>query len=133
MIGARAGGLWNTLHSGPSGKIATMLEGSCDCGAVRIELDTTPTEVTDCNCGICRRCGARWSYFDPAGVRIEGATTIYKRGQRILEFHFCPTCGCTTHWAPADKRHPRMGVNMRLFDPELLASLKPDFCDGASW
>ena len=110
-----------------------MLEGSCDCGAVRIELDTTPTEVTDCNCGICRRCGARWSYFNPAGVRIQGATTIHKRASRQLEFHFCTVCGCVTHWAPVDKRRPRMGVNMRLFAPELLASLKVDFCDAASW
>jgi hypothetical protein len=113
-----------------------VLEGSCDCGAVHVELDETPRTVTDCNCGVCRRYGARWSYFDPKRVRIlppAGATTIHKRAKRNLEFHFCTACGCVTHWAPVDKRHPRMGVNMRLFAPELLASLEVDLCDAASW
>lgn len=113
-----------------------MLEGSCDCGAVRIELEGTPDDVTDCNCAICRRYGARWSYFDPKCVRIlppEGATTIYLRGRRILEFHRCTRCGCVTHWAPVDKQYPRMGVNMRLFPPEILAALPVVSCDAASW
>jgi hypothetical protein len=113
-----------------------MLEGSCDCGAIQIELDETPADVTKCNCGLCRRYAARWSYFDPKRVRIqppEGATTIHKRGPRRLEFHFCRVCGCVTHWAPVDKRSPRMGVNMRLFAPELLASLPVSLCDAASW
>jgi hypothetical protein len=108
--------------------------GSCDCGAVRIELAVTPTDVTDCNCGICRRYGARWSYFHPMAVRIippEGATTIHKRAKRNLEFHFCKVCGCVTHWCVSG--YARMGVNMRMFPPELLASLKVEFCDAASW
>jgi hypothetical protein len=45
-----------------------MLEGSCDCGAVHIEFDDTPADVTNCNCGICRRYGALWSYFHPGCV-----------------------------------------------------------------
>ncbi len=113
-----------------------MLEGSCDCDAVHIELDDAPDEVTTCNCGICRRYGALWSYFDPKQVRLlppEGATTIHKRGKRILEFHRCRVCGCVTHWAPVDKGYRRMGVNMRLFSPEILAPLKVVSCDAASW
>ena len=112
-----------------------MLQGSCDCGEVRIELDDAPNEVTDCNCSICRRYAALWSYFDPKRVRIvpPGATTIHKRGKRILEFHHCTVCGCVTHWAPVDKGHPRMGVNMRLFPPDVLAPLAVVQCDGASW
>ena len=113
-----------------------MLEGSCDCGAVHIELDDTPGEVTTCNCGVCRRYGALWSYFHPSRVRLlppQGATSIHTRAKRNLEFHFCTTCGCVTHWAPVDKRYERMGVNMRLFAPELLASLEVEECDAASW
>ena len=112
-----------------------MLEGCCDCGAVRIELAVMPTDVTDCNCGICRRYGARWSYFQSDQVRIlpPGATTLYKRGKRVLEFHFCAVCGCVTHWCAVDKSYTRMGVNMRLFAPEIVASLKVELCDAASW
>jgi hypothetical protein len=113
-----------------------MLEGSCDCGAVHIELDETPEEVTDCNCGICRRYGSRWSYFNPRQVRIlppDGATTIYMRADRRLEFHRCTVCGCVTHWAAVQKGQPRMGVNMRMFPPEIVAPIKVILCDGASW
>jgi len=112
-----------------------MFEGSCDCHAVRIELDQLPETVTDCNCGVCRRYAARWSYFNPTQVRIlppAGATTIHLRGKRMIEFHFCTKCGCVTHWAPI-KAYPRMGVNMRMFPPEILAGLKVDLCDAASW
>lgn len=110
-----------------------MLEGSCDCGAVRIELAEAPNEVTECNCAICRRWAALWSYFHPRVVRITGGTTLYKRGPRRLEFHFCSLCGCGTHWAPVDKSSMRMGVNMRLFPREVVARLEVSQCDAASW
>lgn len=110
-----------------------MLEGSCDCGAVHIELDDTPDEVTDCNCGVCRRYGARWSYFSPQRVRVTGTTSIHQRGPRRLEFHFCSACGCVTHWAAVDKKRLRMGVNMRMFAPEIVAALEVTLCDAASW
>jgi hypothetical protein len=42
-------------------------------------------------------------------------------------------CGCVTHWAAVDKRYTRMGVNMRLFPPEILATLAVVSCDAASW
>jgi hypothetical protein len=32
-----------------------MIEASCHCGAVRLEIDSPPAEVTDCHCSICRR------------------------------------------------------------------------------
>ena len=113
-----------------------MLDGSCECGAIRIELEDAPDEVTDCNCGICRRTGARWSYFDASRVRIlppTGATTVRLRGKRVLEFHRCTVCGCLVYWCAVDRRHSRMGVNMRLFPPEVVAPLRAVSCDGASW
>ncbi len=113
-----------------------MLDGSCECGAVRIEVDEIPDDVTDCNCSICRRYSALWGYFNPKQVRIlppAGATTIHTRGKRWIEFHHCTVCGCVTHWSPADKRQPRMGVNMRMFAPEIVAPIKVVLCDAASW
>ena len=112
-----------------------MLEGCCECGAVRIELDEAPSDVTDCNCSICRRYAALWAYFDPKSVRITppDATTIHLRGKRWLEFHRCSVCGCVTHWAPVDKRHRRWGVNMRMVTPEVVAPLPVVPCDAASW
>jgi hypothetical protein len=102
-----------------------MIEASCHCGAVRMEIDDEPPRaLNSCQCTICRRLGALWAYYAPKQVRFiaaPDATSIYRWNQRVLEFHTCRTCGCTTHWAPVDKSYDRMGVNARLMEPEVLA------------
>jgi hypothetical protein len=35
--------------------------------------------------------------------------------------HRCRGCGCVSHWVAMDSEHDRMGVNVRLMDPEVLA------------
>lgn len=114
-----------------------MVEASCHCGAVRMEIARAPETVTSCNCSICRRLGTLWAYYAPRDVRLvppEGATFAYVRGDRTLEFHTCKTCGCTTHWAPIDKTTDRMGVNARLMPQEILARARIRHLDGAdSW
>jgi hypothetical protein len=109
-----------------------MVEASCECGAVRVEVETPPETVGDCNCSICRRYGALWAYYPVTSVRVTGATTIYLRGDRQLEFHHCAVCRCLTHWSPVDKSYNRMGVNARLMRPEVLKRAKVVPLDGAS-
>lgn len=111
-----------------------MITASCHCGAVKLELETAPETVTDCNCSICRRYGVLWAYYSPKEVRIaggDGATHIYMWDDRSLEFHRCGNCGCVTHWAPVDKRLDRMGVNARLMPPDVLAAARVRRLDGA--
>ena len=112
-----------------------MLESTCHCGAVRLEIDATLDEVTDCNCSICRRYGVLWAYYSPTQVSIhppEGATDIYMWSDREIEFHRCRNCGCVTHWAPVDKNVDRMGVNARLMPLEVLTKARVRKFDGAS-
>jgi len=99
-----------------------VIEASCHCGAVRLEIDTAPRELTDCACSICWRLGALWAYYSPRQVKISGATRIYMWRARVIEFHSCPVCACTTHWLPADKSYDRMGVNARMMAPEIVAA-----------
>jgi len=47
-----------------------MIRASCHCGAVRLEIDAPPSEVTECNCSICRRYGVLWAYYTPEQVRL---------------------------------------------------------------
>jgi hypothetical protein len=111
-----------------------MVEATCHCGAIRIALETAPSEVTDCNCSICRRYGVLWAYDSPSRVRLtpaEGATDVYLTGDRMIEFHRCKACGCVTHWAPLDKSRDRMGFNARLLPPEILAAARVKHLDGA--
>ena len=108
-----------------------MIEVTCHCGAVRIEVETPPETVTSCNCSICRRTGWLVAYYSPKQVRVSGATDIYMWGDRSLELHRCKTCGCGTHWSAVDKTLDRMGVNARLMAPEVLARARVRHFDGA--
>ena len=110
-----------------------MLEGSCDCGVVRFTVDAPLEAVTDCNCGICRRYGALWAYYQRPQFRVQGATAVYLRNKHWLEFHRCKECGCVTHWEPIDRtKGRRVGVNARNFDPDDLGRVRIRRLDGAS-
>src|SRR4051794_25874223 len=109
-----------------------MLEGSCHCGAVKLEVESAPTQLTSCNCSLCRRLGALWCYYAPAQVRITGETATYRWGDRTLDTHRCTVCGCVTHWSPTDSAGNRMGVNARLLDPLVIADVRVRRLDGAA-
>lgn len=120
----------------------TQGDGRCHCGRVTIALERAPDEVTDCNCSSCTKHGARWAYFAPGEVRVEGATSSYLRADMKVpatDLRFCGQCGCTTHWVATEAyvRHAgaddRVGVNMRLFDEALIEGVAVRVLDGRSW
>ena len=109
-----------------------MIEATCHCGAIRLQIDLPPEVLTDCNCSLCRRLGGLWAYYRPEQVRrVSGATIGYVQGDRTLETHHCPTCGCTTHWQSLDATYERMGVNVRMMPPQALAGVLVRKLDGA--
>lgn len=111
-----------------------MTHASCHCGAVQLAVDAAPSEVTDCNCSICRRYGVLWAYYSPRQVRLtppDAATDVYMWDDRAIEFHRCRTCGCVTHWSAADRTVDRMGVNARLMPPEDVRGARVRRLDGA--
>jgi hypothetical protein len=112
-----------------------IIDASCHCGTVHLQVPAPPPHLTDCNCTICRRYGVLWAYYAPKDVKIlapAGATDTYLWGERSLAFHRCKTCGCITHWAAVDPGVERMGINARLMDPEVLRSLRIRKLDGAT-
>ena len=112
-----------------------MVEGSCHCGKIRIEVEAAPEKVTDCNCSICRRYGTLWAYYPPRQVRIieDVPTQTYQWDDRSLYFHRCAECGCVTHWSPVDPARDRMGINANLLPPDVLAAAQVHHLDGASY
>jgi len=108
-----------------------MVEASCHCGAVKIEVEHAPAELTSCNCSICRRLGTLWAYYSRAQVRVIGNTQTYSWGKQSLDFHRCVTCGCITHWSLRDTGRDRMGVNSRLMDPAVVEAVRIRRLDGA--
>ena len=115
--------------------MSAMIEASCHCGAVRMEIAEKPQRVTSCNCSICHRLGTLWAYYHPDQVTFTagaGTTVPYAHGERSLAFHHCPTCGCVTHWASLREEYAdRMAVNARLMKPEDIADVPVRHFDGA--
>ena len=98
-----------------------MVRAACHCTAVRFELAEHPAWVLDCNCTICRRYAALWSYYrGPDAAKLirtsdAGSTDAYLWGDQSIAFHRCKTCGCVTHLAAVDGAPPRVfGINARL-------------------
>jgi hypothetical protein len=111
-----------------------MIEASCHCGLIALEIDAAPSEVTACNCSICHRYGVLWAYYAPRQVKVRSGgrpTDTYLWDDRSIAFHRCPTCGCVSHWSPVDPARDRMGVNARLMPPSVLAAVKVRHLDGA--
>ena len=111
----------------------TAHQGSCHCGEIRLTLRETPTDAASCNCSLCRRIGSLWHYCHPDQVTVEGQGVVYRQGDCTLDGWHCGICGCTTHWQPVDPAYPRMGVNLRMFDPALWGDLPLRLIDGASY
>lgn len=118
-----------------------MLKLSCHCGQVRVELAKQPEYVNECNCSLCSASGARWAYFHPSEVSVEGEAHSYCRHDKdepAAQVQFCPTCGSTTHFTLTESAVARfgntlMGVNMRLANESDLAGIELRYPDGLAW
>jgi hypothetical protein len=81
-----------------------MLKGSCQCGAIRIELTEKPVSPTACHCVQCRKQSGH--YFASANVpksavRLTGGEhlTWYQSSEKIRR-GFCAKCGSWLFWEP---------------------------------
>lgn len=115
-----------------------MFTASCHCGTVKLTIARPPRKLTQCNCSICRRYGAIWSYHRRKSVQVQGrpnARAAYTwRG--IREFWHCRRCGCVTHYEHVKKKKDgtdTLALNVRNVDQtELVATLPIRMLDGAS-
>ena len=112
-----------------------MLQGSCHCKDVLIEVEELPPALISCNCSICNRLGALWARYKPEQVTISchpDATAAYVWGDGFIEFHHCKRCGCATHHRGTEKlAEPRLGVNARMFDQHIIDRCTIRYFDGA--
>ena len=116
--------------------MSTPLEASCHCGAVRVTIPTAPAYINECNCSFCVKRGATWGYFTRAEVIPSGDTSGYVHARMANPFvrvYFCPNCGCTTHGVACDDTIDWTIVNMRLFDPDIIAGVEIRYPDGRNW
>ena len=119
----------------------SVLQLSCLCGQIRVAIERRPDYINECNCTLCSKTGARWGYFHPSEVTVEGPTTGYCREDKSepgAEIQFCARCGATTHFvltpsAASKFGNSLMGVNMWLADERDLAGIELRYPDGRAW
>lgn len=107
--------------------------GRCHCGAVSLQLDEAPTKAAECNCSLCRRVAALWHYCPKDRLSVSGPLAGYVQGDRTITTWRCVDCGNVTHWTAFDPSYDRVGVNLRMFEPDLWIGLPIQFIDGASY
>lgn len=116
-----------------SGKIIA----SCHCGKVAFELPRKPRVITECNCSYCRRIGPLFAYYKRRTVHFHsgvGSLESYQWGRGALRWFRCKKCGSFTHHEPAVNHGPdaRIGVNLRMVQPDILTGTPVKLRDGAA-
>ena len=114
---------------------------SCRCGQIRVECKKPPDYINACNCTLCSKAGARWGYFRPSDVSVEGTAKGYCREDKddpAAEIRFCAKCGSTTHFVLTPSAVSRfgnsvMGVNMGVADESDLTGVELRYPDGQAW
>jgi hypothetical protein len=107
---------------------------TCHCGAVTISLAARPTEITECNCSLCKSYGVLWAYYYTDDIVVAPnppPTDTYAWNGKNVDFHRCKNCGCVTHWTPRNTKRDRRGINARLLPSDVLAAARLRHRDGA--
>jgi hypothetical protein len=108
--------------------------GGCHCGAVRYEATSDLTQVVSCNCSICNKRGALWTFLPASRFRLlkgEDAVSDYQFGKKTIHHLFCTTCGVGSFSrGQAPDGQETFAVNVRCLDDVDGSALKPMPFDG---
>jgi len=110
--------------------------GGCHCGEIRFEVTADLGSVVSCNCSICQKRGALWTFVPPEQFALRaGAEDVkdYQFGKKSIHHLFCPQCGVgafSRGRAPSGK--DMVAVNVRCLDDVDIAALTPSSFDGRS-
>ena len=114
-----------------------QLHGSCHCGAVRFEIETDPSFVSQCNCSICTKKGSMNHTIPPEQFRLiagEENLTLYQFNTKNAHHYFCKTCGIHPFSRPRTAPD-RYNVNFRCLDDFDLENeeIERRHFDGQNW
>jgi hypothetical protein len=115
---------------------AKTYAGGCHCGRVRYEVTTDLALVGACNCSICQKRGALWTFVKPEHFALRaGADDLkdYQFGKKLIHHLFCPQCGIGAFSRGTTPKSGEMvAVNVRCLDDVDVATLKLTPFDGRS-
>ena len=109
-------------------------KGSCHCGAVKFEVQSTLAPALRCNCSLCRRKGTLMAVVQPEHFKLLGGDdmlTLYQSNTRIAKHYFCKVCGIYTFHRP--RSNPNIyRVNVGCLEGVDALALEAGLHDGAS-
>ena len=112
-----------------------MIEASCHCGAVRIEVAERPAQLTACNCSLCRRLGTLWAYYRPTRSGSCRAPARPCPTSRATAARPCTTAHLRLHHplVEPDRRRPDGGERALMDEREIEGVRVRRFDGAATW
>ncbi|KAJ7827631.1 Mss4-like protein [Mycena olivaceomarginata] len=122
------------VATGPVSEGSTAYHGNCHCGAVAYTLLAPQkiSKVTWCNCSICSRDAALWTYPDTDTITFRGreSATEYTFSSRVAYHGFCKVCGVSVYERFDNSHDPRTALNVRTMHELDVATLEIRLFDG---
>jgi hypothetical protein len=116
---------------------AKTYSGGCHCGEVRYETTTDLAIVGSCNCSICMKRGALWTFVSPDQFALrsgEDCLTDYQFNKRVIHHLFCSVCGVGSFSRGKKPDGSEMvAINVRCLDGVDVAALTLKPVDGKSF
>ena len=114
-----------------------IYQGSCHCGKIAFEAEGDIQSVMECNCSICRRRGHLLWFIPRAKLYLktpEKNLGTYMFNKKVIQHHFCPTCGCGPYGEGTDPKSKTVmaAVNVRCLEGVEPSKLKIVPFDGRS-
>jgi hypothetical protein len=110
--------------------------GGCHCGRVRYEVTTDLEPIFSCNCSICEKRGALWTYVGPGEFKLlsgQDELSDYQFHKKAIHHLFCRNCGISSFaTGRLEDGSEGIGVNVRCLDEVDIAALEITPYDGKS-
>ena len=111
--------------------------GGCHCGEVRFEVTADLGTVVACNCSICQKRGALWTFVSPERFALRAGSDDlrdYQFAKKVIHHLFCPQCGVGSFSRGTSPKSGQemIAINVRCLDDVDIAALKVTPFDGRS-
>ena len=108
--------------------------GSCQCGKVSFDVDTTIDQVIACNCSRCRRLGSLLAAAKKENFTLKSgkdALSKYQFNKHVIHHLFCRVCGIKSFARGVGRDGgATVAVNTRCLDDVDIAGLNVVPYDG---
>jgi hypothetical protein len=108
--------------------------GGCHCGQVRYDVTADLSTVVACNCSICNKRGALWTFVPPEQFALRaGAEDLadYQFNKKVIHHLFCRECGVASFLRGQKPGGGEMiAINVRCLDGVDITGLTPRAFDG---